>query len=242
VNSAAPESAQQGGFTLVELLLAVALMSILLGLAYGGLRAATLATARGQVALEATGNLRSSHSFIRRQLNQMLPLPFDVVSDADQTRVVFLGDSRRIQFVAPMPGYLGQGGPQVQLIEFMPADDGDGDDLVFTHALLHQFQPEDLSVREPVVLLENVIDGKFEFLFRDEEGVTAWTTAWDQVDQLPLAVGVDLVFTSSERQVWPLLTAGARIDESFAQVQQGRSAYEDAIQNLIKRDVEDIRR
>ena len=34
----------QTGFTLVELLLAVTLMSILLGLAYGGLRAATRAS------------------------------------------------------------------------------------------------------------------------------------------------------------------------------------------------------
>ena len=108
------------GFTLVELLLAVTLMSILLGLAYGGLRAATRATQSGQALLEASGSVRSAHQFVRRQLNQMQPLPFEMLGDGEDTRVVFQGDDRRIQFVGPMPGYLGQGGPQVQVIEFVP--------------------------------------------------------------------------------------------------------------------------
>jgi prepilin-type N-terminal cleavage/methylation domain-containing protein len=46
------------GFTLVELLLAISLMSMLLALAYGGLRASTRATERGQVILEESGRIR----------------------------------------------------------------------------------------------------------------------------------------------------------------------------------------
>ena len=41
----------ESGFTLVELLLAITLMAMLLGLAYGGLRAATRVTQSGQVLL-----------------------------------------------------------------------------------------------------------------------------------------------------------------------------------------------
>ena len=64
------------GFTLVELLLAVTLMSILLALTYTGLRAATRSSERGEQILAAGGELRAAHQFMRRQLNQMLPLPF----------------------------------------------------------------------------------------------------------------------------------------------------------------------
>ena len=60
------------GFTLVELLLAITLMSMLLALAYGGLRASARATDRGQVILEESGRIRMAHQFVRKQLNQMV--------------------------------------------------------------------------------------------------------------------------------------------------------------------------
>ena len=62
------------GFTLVELLLALTLMSMLLALAYGGLRAATRAADRGQTILEHSSRIRMAHQFVHKQLNQMLPL------------------------------------------------------------------------------------------------------------------------------------------------------------------------
>ena len=62
------------GFTLVELLLALSLMSMLLALAYGGLRASTRATDKGQAILEDSGRIRMAHQFVRKQLNQMAPL------------------------------------------------------------------------------------------------------------------------------------------------------------------------
>jgi general secretion pathway protein J len=221
------------GFTLVELLLAVTLMSILLGLAYGGMRAATRATERGQEMLEASGSIRSTHQFIRRQLNQMQPLPFEIAPDSAQTRVVFLGDSRRIQFVGPMPGYLGQGGPQVQVLELVPGDDGD--DLVFSHALLQEFVPEHLLERDPIVLLEDVRSGGFEFLLRDEAGELAgWTASWPVPDQLPVAVSLNLAFNEERQVLWPLMTTGIRVDEAAVSAGAGRSGYEDAIRDLIR--------
>lgn len=231
---------RSGGFTLVELLLAVTLMSILLGLAYGGLRAATRATERGQAVLEASGNIRSTHQFIRRQLNQMQPLPFEMAGDAEQTRIMFLGDARRIQFVGPMPGYLGQGGPQVQVLEFVPGDEGD--DLVFTHALLQEFVPEYLLERDPIVLLEDIQSGGFEFLARDETGQLAgWTSTWTWPDQLPVAVSLDLAFDEDSRVLWPLMTTGVRVDETAVQMGGGKSGYEEAIRDLIQNRGDDDR-
>ena len=49
---------QSSGFSLVELLLALTLMSMLLALAYGGLRASTRATERGQVILDESTRVR----------------------------------------------------------------------------------------------------------------------------------------------------------------------------------------
>jgi general secretion pathway protein J len=230
--------AEARGFTLVELLLAITLMSILLGLTYTGLRAATRSSERGEVLLAAGGELRASHQFIRRQLNQMLPLPFALAGGGDEIRVVFEGDSRHIQYVAPMPGYLGTGGPQVQLIELAQGDDGDVV-VQFSHALLQGFEQDRLFDRDPVILLERVDSAAFEFLGRDEEGeLTGWTSSWDQQDVLPVAVRLDLEFVEGLNLRWPALLAGVKVDEQavkgFAGQAGGQAAYKKAINDLIK--------
>ncbi len=225
-------SRSERGFTLVELLLAMTLISMLLALAYGGLRAATQAAERGQKLLEVTGGIRSSHQFVRRQLNQLQPLPFELIEE-DNVRVVFLGDSRRIQYVAPMPGYLGQGGPQVQVLELVPG--AEGDQLLFSHALLQDFTIERLLDRDPIVLLDNIASGEFQFLSRDEEGnLMGWEATWTQPDQLPVAVSLDLALNSDSPALWPPLMAGVRVDESAVSIGGGRAGYQDVIRDLVE--------
>ncbi len=225
------------GFTLVELLLAITLMSILLGLTYSGLRAATRSSERGEAILAAGGELRSAHQFMRRQLNQMLPLPFALEGESDEVRVVFEGDSRRIQYVAPMPGYLGAGGPQVQLVELAQGYDGNAV-IQFSHSLLQGFEQERLFDRDPVILLEGIESARFEFLGRDDEGeLTGWTTSWDQLDVLPVAVRLDVEFSGDLNLRWPDLVAGVKVDEQAVLGgigQAGKAAYKNAIKDLIR--------
>jgi len=221
------------GFTLVELLLAVTLMSILLGLTYTGLRAAARASENGEKILAAGGELRASHQFVRRQLNQMLPLAFAMTEDADAMRIVFLGDAGRIQYVAPMPGYLGSGGPQVQMLEL--ANDNEGSVLQFSHALLQGYEDAHLYERDPVILLEAVESASFEFLGLDEDGeVAGWVASWDQLDVLPVAVRLNIEFSEQAQMQWPELVAGVRVDASAIQGGSSLGAYEQTMQDLIK--------
>ena len=138
------------GFTLVEMLLAMTLMSMLLALAYGGLRASTRATDRGQVILEESSRIRMAHQFVRKQLNQMIPLVF-MESEDEQQGTVFAGSSDKIRFVAPMPGYLGFGGPQVQELTFERGEEGLA--LIISHALLQGFEEENLYERDPILAI-----------------------------------------------------------------------------------------
>jgi general secretion pathway protein J len=227
------KSRRVAGFTLVELLLAITLMSILLGLTYTGLRAATRSSERGEKMLAAGGNLRASHQFVRRQLNQMLPLAFAETDDIDAIRIIFGGESNRIQYVAPMPGYLGSGGPQVQLLEL--AGGNDGGVLQFSHALLQGFEEDHLYARDPVILLEGVESAGFEFLGVDDEGeLVDWASSWDQPDALPVAVRLNIEFSEDVQMQWPDLVAGVRIDETAIQGGAGRATYEQTIKALMK--------
>jgi general secretion pathway protein J len=222
------------GFTLVEILLALSLMGMLLALAYGGLRASTRATDKGQEVLEYSGRIRMAHQFVRKQINQMVPLAF--ADEATGERTVFLGEPGSIRFVAPMPGYLGFGGPQVQELSVVSGQDGD--ELVLSHALLQGFEEQNLYERAPILLMGNIESAGFKFLGRDETGeLLPWVDRWDQPDTLPEAVSLEIEFTEDVYIRWPLMNATVRIDPTALQklvsTDPNDPAYGRAIRDLI---------
>ncbi len=222
------------GFTLVELLLALTLMSMLLALAYGGLRASTRAADKGQTILEDSSRIRMAHQFVRKQLDQMMPLVFD--ENEDQTvRTVFEGAPDKIRYVAPMPGYLGFGGPQVQELAFVRGDDGL--ELVLSHALLQGFEEQKLYERAPIVLISEIEFAEFSFLGRDETGeLTPWVTSWEDTALLPEAVSVDVEFNEEVYIQWPLLTATVKVDASaYGELAANQSSYRASIRGLMER-------
>jgi general secretion pathway protein J len=223
------------GFTLVELLLALTLMSMLLALAYGGLRASTRATDKGQAILEDSSRIRMAHQFVRKQLNQMAPLVF-AESEDQQERSVFEGEAMKIRYVAPMPGYLGFGGPQVQELAVVSGDEGY--ELVLSHALLQGFEEADLYLRPPIVLMKNIEFAEFNFLGRDETGELAgWTNQWEAPEILPEAVSLEIEFSEEIYIQWPMLTASVRVDRSalddLATSLAGRPDYGTSIRKMI---------
>ena len=227
---------RRAGFTLVELLLALTLMSMLLALAYGGFRAATRATDRGQTILEDSSRIRMAHQFVRKQLNQISPLAFEVSEDGVD-RTVFVGEEQRIRFVAPMPGYLGFGGPQVQ--ELAVVRGPFGLELVLSHALLQGFEEDLLYERDPIPLVNQIESARFSFLAVDEEGELAgWTSVWDQPDTLPKSIALEIEFEEDVYIQWPLLTAAVRVDQMAlaenAPNQFSNPSYSSSIQKMIQ--------
>ena len=226
---------RRAGFTLVELLLALTLMSMLLALAYGGLRAATRATDRGQTILEDSSRIRMAHQFVHKQLNQIAPLTFEQSEDGSE-RTVFIGEERRIRYVAPMPGYLGFGGPQVQELAIVRG--ASGLELVLSHALLQGFEEEHLYLRDPIVLVEDIERAEFGFLARDETGeLLGWASVWDTPEVLPEAVSLELEFKEGIYIQWPMLMASVRVDPAaltnLAADPTGQPDYRTSIQEMI---------
>jgi general secretion pathway protein J len=224
-----------GGFTLVELLLALTLMSMLLALAYGGLRASTRAADKGQAILEDSSRIRMAHQFVRKQLNQMMPLAFvQEEGGPEEERIVFVGEPGRIRYVAPMPGYLGFGGPQVQELAVVPSEKGLA--LVLSHALLQGFEEPHLYERDPILLVDDVESAEFSFLALDENGeIAGWTSRWEEGSVLPEGVSLDLQFNEEVYIQWPLLTATVRLDVLEDAIVAGREGYSDAIQKMLRK-------
>lgn len=223
------------GFTLVELLLAITLLSMLLALAYGGLHAATRATDRGQNVLEESGRLRMAHQFVRKQLNQAIPLSFKQNDGNDpngEESEVFLGAPHSIRFVGPMPGYLGFGGPQVQQLSIVPGEDGL--ELILEHALVQGFEEAALYERAPIGLIDHIAFAEFSFQGRDENGdLQAWVNTWEDTSALPVAISLDIQFEEGSYAEWPWLVAAVKIDPSVTDGVDGNVNYQSAIKQMI---------
>lgn len=200
---------KQRGFTLVEVLIAMTLVSMILVMAYSGLSAGTRAVSRGEEIVDRMNHLRIVQTFLRRQISNMMPLQIrsDEVIEG-QEYIYFEADDRSLRFAGPMPGYLSNGGPHEQRI-FV-----DGGDLLFEHrVLVADADWVDPEPRDPIVLLEGLASARFEYLIQSEDGEDfEWRSDWEEPTLLPLMVRLDIELDRELRVTWPLMEIRPRID------------------------------
>ena len=218
------------GFTLIEVMLAISLVALIMAMAYGGFRTAVRASNSGEAIIEENNRLRVVQQFARRQLMQAQSLVIE--EDFDGERIRFIGERDRVRFVAPMPGYLSYGGSYVQ--QFSIERGAEGYELVYYYAMLNGYEPGDIEHHDGIVLLDNLARGEFHFLGMEHETQEVfWGDYWEMVDQLPLAVAIEIDLQRDRGQVWPDLVAPVMVDA----VQTGdRRRIERASDMLMPRD------
>jgi general secretion pathway protein J len=206
-----------GGFTLLEILMAVVLLALLLAGAYGGIQTSVRAMHSGERMIERVDRVRTVQEFLRHQLSRIMPLAYDQTPNGN---FVFEGDRGLMRFVAPMPGYLSHGGPYVQTLALTRGDGGLR--LVFSGAMLNGFDPkeEKAAERDPVVLIDHIRDGAFAYRRIDEQGeLGPWTDTWDDPGLTPLMVQISLVMQNGERVNWPTLSVPLMLDSGATRMQ-----------------------
>lgn len=202
------------GFTLLEVLMAVILLALLIAGAYSGISASAHAMRAGEAAIDRTDRLRTAQQFLRRQLSHILPLMY-ARNDSNNSSYVFDGQARSMRFVAPMPGYLSRGGPYVQTLELVPGKDGL--QLQFSDIMLNGYDEKNTAETEPVVLLEHIADGRFEYRALDEQGrLTGWSSAWPDPSITPLMIRIELTMRSGAQLPWPTLDVALMLNAGAA--------------------------
>lgn len=193
------------GFTLIEVLLATALLAFGLGLAIAALRSTTHSVRLSEEEATRTEAVRIVQQFLRRQLAAARPTVFSMNPDTFEV-TVFEGERERMLFVAPMPGYLSRGGSYAQTLAVARAERDEelqfSAQMVVAGALIEEAEP-----RPPVVLLEGVESLEFAYRGIDESGVLgSWEPQWNFPDRLPLQVRIEVRF-SDEKTIWPPFVA-----------------------------------
>ncbi|MBV5310772.1 prepilin-type N-terminal cleavage/methylation domain-containing protein [Chromatium okenii] len=120
------------GFTLVELLIALALISLITLLLFSGLRLGTRAWEAVDAAAEHTGELRLAQGFLMRVLSQT---EFTTITAAENSVVLFRGDSTHLECAAPLSEHVGIAGRYA--LRLSVEQQGKTQALILTRWLLH---------------------------------------------------------------------------------------------------------
>jgi general secretion pathway protein J len=196
------------GFTLLEVLAALVLLALLLVGVYSGIRTATHSVRSGTAAIERLDQIRSAQQFLRRELAQSLAQP---IGHTDQGEpIYFVGTAHEMRYVAPLPGYLGKLGPQLQRLQLV--DDGhDGLRLELSLVLLPPDGKPPQPLGEPQVLLDHIRDGGFNYRGIDARGAAVpWAPTWADGRLLPQLVSITL--RSRDGADWPQLDVPLRVN------------------------------
>ncbi|QNJ99755.1 prepilin-type N-terminal cleavage/methylation domain-containing protein [Dyella telluris] len=216
------------GFTLLEVLGALALFSLLLLGVYSGVRTATHTVRSGEATIQRVDQVRSAQQFLRRELAQARAVPLAHTDKGDP--IFFKGDAHELRFVAPLPGYLGKLGPQLQQLKLIANGDGTSR-LEASFALMPPDGTAPKALGEPQVLVDRVRQGSFSYRAPDSADRPGdWRSGWDDTRSMPRIVRIALQLDGTT--TWPQLDAPLRVDAAAV---QGQAA--DLLQGLQRKTV-----
>ncbi len=165
------------GFTLLEIMVAMVVLSLIMTTAFGALRMGERSWEAGLARSTETETLRTVAGVLQRQFNQILPLTW--IEDT-QTFITFSGDHQQLRFIAPAPQHHGATG----LFEFtlvVKMDTGNAQ-LVLYYRLYDPgnegFAP-DHSDRQRMVLVDNLNTASFAYYGSPVAGdPPRWHSQW----------------------------------------------------------------
>jgi len=203
---------RQAGFTLIEVLVSMAVLSLILVALYGGLRVAARGWDRGEALVRDAEMLRTSSALLRRYLGQAYPL---LRWKKGTWRLEFAGDEAQLRFVAAMPPRLGVGG--LYELHISTEERANGVALLLHRRLLHpdldDRAQDDLAagIADDSVLAEGLREVGFDYFGSERRNdPPAWRERWLDKKRLPALVRMRVV--DGRGVAWPELTVALHID------------------------------
>jgi general secretion pathway protein J len=179
----------QRGFTLIELVVAMALLGTMMVLMYSGLTFSLKGWDTGAASGQRITDRRIGENFLRRELSELFPMRW---KDPMVLRLAFEGESQRMRFVSARPAGVTQGGLSLVGIE-VESGNGRERNLVMRRAMpdddAKDFGPLDNAERS--VILAGVDSVTFSY-FGSENDFTdpRWSDTWTFAGRVPQMVRI----------------------------------------------------
>ncbi len=199
-------SAAPKGFTLVELLVAISLFSLIALLLFSGFRFADRGWEVSKSQLAEIEQVRGLHQFLQQYLQSSYPLSIQVDR---QRQLVFEGDSQQLGFVANMPAHLGP--PGLYRLQIEIEEEAEKKALNLTRQLMHpdyEATGND-GLNKESTLIDNLEDIEFAYIAANSiNQQQEWLSHWDNPSSVPALVRVRLSLATSKTEFFikPLAT------------------------------------
>jgi len=201
-----PRREPQGGFTLVELLIVISLLSLIMLALGSALRTTAQTEERVDARLHRTDELRVANGFLRSVLGRISAQKTGAMVAADASPFFFSGSSGEMVWVGVMPARYGAGGRYHFRLGLM---DGEGG----TRTLMLQYVPWVDAAVQPnwgqaasYALVTGVTALSMQYGDFSEEP-PVWTQQWSVIDRLPQRVIISLQTVSGP---WPEFVVAMR--------------------------------
>ena len=215
----------QGGFTLIEVVLAMVLLGSIMVLMYSGLSFTLRSWDAGEANGRRTADLRLGTNFLRRELSELFPMRW---KDAMEVRMAFEGDAGHLRFVSSRPAGLQLGGLSLVGVQVEDNPEKKTRDLVMLRAMPDHAQVDfgPLAGATRHVLMPGVDRVEFAYFGAENEfGDPRWHDSWDFKGRVPEMVRVRV-----------RLADGSMLPESIVRVVLGEEAgcLENSFQRLCR--------
>ncbi len=176
------------GFTMIELVVAMALLGTMMVLMYSGLSFSLRSWDAGEANGRRTADRRIGENFLRREMAELFPMRF---KDPMAVKVAFVGEPHKLKFVSSRPAGITQGGLSLVGVEVE-----NGASPRERHLVMRRAMPDDeakdfgpLDHAERTVLIEDVESVQFDY-FGTENDFTdqKWYDTWPFTERIPRLV------------------------------------------------------
>jgi len=184
--------ALQGGFTLVEVVVALALLATIMVLVYSGLTFSLRSWDAGEANGRRVADRRLGENFLRREMTEMFPMRW---KDATAVKFAFEGEDDHMKFVSTRAPGIQLGGLSLVSLEVQEDREKRTRNLVMRRAM-----PDDEAVdfgpldkAEAVLLVADVDNAHFSYYGAEGDfNEPQWYDKWTFKAHMPLLVKVSL--------------------------------------------------
>jgi general secretion pathway protein J len=198
-----------GGFTLLELTIALVLLALLSGVLFGSLSFAGRSWDGGEAKAAQVAEMRQTEQFLRAQLGAQFPLRARKVAEVP---LFFAGGPGEIRYAAALPSRVIEGG--VYLFRLAVVREGEKSRLVQERLIVDANGPLDVDFQDAqrAVLAEDVGELRLGYYGRNpdaaETEAPTWRDRWDDRQRLPMLVRIDVV--PKRGPPWPRIVVEPR--------------------------------
>jgi len=202
---------RERGFTLIELMVALALFAMLASILFGSLRLAGRSADAGEEKAQASSGMRLASDYLREQLTSQHPQRMRKMLEFP---LLFGGTGEELRFTATLPGRVGVGGMWYYKLAVANVPGKQQPALVLSRVMpdLDGLSLPGFDDAERSVLADDVKSVKISYFGRDRgvalDQAPTWRNTWDDTQLLPVLVQIEVVPRSGEP--WPPILVAPR--------------------------------